>query len=134
MRSGRPRPSFITSSRVGQGQGAGLLFAAGEPPRVGGGGIGVEALPDLQRQGTASAATTVVIGMASVRRRRPVPLFTDSGFSDALEGLARDEAFEAADDLARGLAFRCASRNEVDGACVTGGVSAPGLLRNVTGS
>lgn len=66
----------------------------------------------------------MVIGMASIRRRwrsRPVPLFTGSGFSDDLENLARDEAFEAADDLALGLAFRCASRNVVDGTCVTGG-------------
>lgn len=67
-----------------------------------------------------------MIGIASVRRRwrsSPVPLFTGSGFFDEFENLARDEAFEAAHDLAFGLAFRCASRNVVDGACVTGGHS-----------
>ena len=39
---------ILLSSRVGQAEGAGLVLAVGEPPRVGGGEIGVEALPDLQ--------------------------------------------------------------------------------------
>ena len=46
---------------------------------------------------------------------------TGSGFFDELENLARDEAFEAADEFALGFALRRASRNVVDCACATGG-------------
>ena len=106
------------------------MLAVGEPPRVDGGEIGVESLPDLEtpyalignrecgchrrdRDGQCSA-TLAKSACAAIHWQRIL---------DELENLARDEAFEAADDLAFGLAFRCASRNVVDGACVTGGHS-----------